>query len=202
MARNEAYVSVGRDHDTPAFAVAAIQTWWAKMGNQAYPTAKTLFITADAGGSNSHRSHAWKLELQKLADDLGLAIRVSHFPPGTSKGNKIEHRLFCYITQNWRGRALRTFETVVQLIGSTRTSKGLRVRAKLDKRKYPTEAKVSKAEMAKLALHRHEFHGDWNYELQPRNGAVAARSGNYGQKPNRVGPHIGDQCCTGRVQKG
>jgi hypothetical protein len=174
MARNEAYVSVGSDHDTPAFAVASIRTWWAKMGSQAYPTATTLFITADAGGSNNHRSHAWKMELQKLADDLGLLIRVSHFPPGTSKWNKIEHRLFCYITQNWRGRALRTFEAVVALIGSTRTTKGLRVRAKLDRRKYPTGVKVPKAEMMKLDLHRLEFHGDWNYELRPRSGAVAA----------------------------
>ena len=174
MARNEAYVSVGNDHDTPAFAVASIRLWWAKMGSQAYPEAKELLITADAGGSNSHRSRVWKAELQTLADDLGLVIRVSHLPPGTSKWNKIEHRLFCYITQNWRGRPLRTFEAVVQLIGSTHTTKGLRVRAKLDKRKYPTGVKVSKAEMARLALHKHDFHGDWNYELRPRSGAVAA----------------------------
>jgi len=168
MARNEAYVSVGNDHDTPAFAVASIRRWWATMGSPAYPEAKELFITADAGGSNGHRSRAWKAELQKLANDLGMPIRISHFPPGTSKWNKIEHRLFCHITENWRGRPLRTFETVVQLIGRTHTSKGLRVRAKLDKRKYPTGVVVSKAEMESLALHRHEFHGDWNYELRPQ----------------------------------
>ncbi|MCX4239092.1 ISAzo13 family transposase [Paraliomyxa miuraensis] len=168
MGRNEAYVSVGCDHDTPAFAVAAIRRWWTKMGSQAYPEASQLFITADAGGSNGYRSRVWKAELQKLADDFGLTIKVSHFPPGTSKWNKIEHRLFCYITQNWRGRPLRTFETVVQLIGHTRTAKGLRVRARLDKRKYPTGGKVSKAEMESLALHRDDFHGDWNYELRPR----------------------------------
>jgi len=168
MAHNEAYVSVGNDHDTPVFAVAAIRRWWTKMGSPRYPEAKELFITADAGGSNGYRSRAWKAELQKLADDFGLTIRVSHFPPGTSKWNKIEHRLFCYITLNWRGRALRTFETVVQLIGHTRTRKGLRVRAKLDKRKYPTGVKVSNAEMKSLALDKHEFHGDWNYALRPR----------------------------------
>ena len=167
MGRNEAFVSVGCDHDTPAFAVAAIRRWWATMGSPAYPEAKELFITADAGGSNGFRSRGFKAELQKLANDFGLRVRVSHLPPGTSKWNKIEHRLFCYITQNWRGRPLRTFETVVQLIGHTRTAKGLRVRAKLDKRKYPTGQKASNAEMKKLALLRDEFHGDWNYELRP-----------------------------------
>ena len=168
MARNEAFVSVGRDHDTPTFAVASIRQWWTKMGMPAYPKAKELLITADAGGSNGYRSRSWKAELQKFADDFGLRVRVSHFPPGTSKWNKIEHRLFCHITTNWRGRALRTFETVVQLIGSTQTKKGLRVRAKLDKRKYPTGVTVSKAEMNRLSLHEDEFHGDWNYELRPR----------------------------------
>ena len=168
MARNEAFVSVGRDHDTPTFAVASIRQWWTKMGMPAYPKAKELLITADAGGSNGYRSRSWKAELQKFADDFGLRVRVSHFPPGTSKWNKIEHRLFCHITTNWRGRALRTFETVVQLIGSTQTKKGLRVRAKLDKRKYPTGITVSKAEMNRLSLHEDEFHGDWNYELRPR----------------------------------
>ena len=168
MARNEAFVSVGRDHDTPTFAVASIRQWWTKMGMPAYPKAKELLITADAGGSNGYRSRSWKAELQKFADDFGLRVRVSHFPPGTSKWNKIGHRLFCHITTNWRGRALRTFETVVQLIGSTQTKKGLRVRAKLDKRKYPTGVTVSKAEMNRLSLHEDEFHGDWNYELRPR----------------------------------
>jgi hypothetical protein len=173
MARNEAFVSVGRDHDTPTFAVASIRRWWTKMGMPAYPKAKELFITADAGGSNGYRSRSWKAELQKFADDFGLRIRVSHFPPGTSKWNKIEHRLFCHITTNWRGRALRTFETVVRLIGSTRTRKGLRVRARLDKRKYPTGVVVSKAEMNRLSLHKDAFHGDWNYDLRPRSHGAA-----------------------------
>ena len=168
MARNEAWVSVGRDHDTPAFAVASIRQWWTMMGRAAYPQATELLITADAGGSNSYRARAWKQELQHLADDLRLGIHVSHFPPGTSKWNKIEHRLFCHITENWRGRPLRTFETVVDLIGHTRTAAGLRVKAKLDKRRYPTGRVVTRAEMRDLALHPHAFHGDWNYELRPR----------------------------------
>ena len=168
MARNEAWVSVGRDHDTPAFAVASIRQWWTMMGRRAYPDATSLFITADAGGSNAYRSRAWKSGLQRVADDLGLRIHVSHFPPGTSKWNKIEHRLFCHITQNWRGRPLRTFETVVALIGHTRTATGLRVKAKLDKRRYATGVVVTHAEMRSLALHPHAFHGDWNYELRPR----------------------------------
>jgi hypothetical protein len=168
MARNEAYVSVGRDHDTPAFAVASIRQWWRVMGRQAYPRAKRLFITADAGGSNGYRARAWKAELQSLADQLGLCIRVSHFPPGTSKWNKIEHRVFCHITQNWRGKPLRTFEAVVELIGKTRTSTGLRVKAKLDTKSYPTGVVITDAHMKTLALHKNAFHGDWNYELRPR----------------------------------
>ena len=168
MARNEAWVSVGRDHDTPAFAVASIRQWWTMMGRAAYPHATALLITADAGGSNGYRSRTWKQELQGLADDLRLPIHVSHFPPGTSKWNKIEHRLFCHITENWRGRPLRTFETVVDLIGHTRTAAGLRVKATLDKRRYPTGRLVTRAEMHELALHPHAFHGDWNYELRPR----------------------------------
>jgi len=168
LARNEAWVSVGRDHDTPAFAVASIRQWWKVMGRRAYPNADRLFITADAGGSNGYRARAWKIELQKLADDLHLRVRVSHFPPGTSKWNKIEHRVFCHITQNWRGKPLRTFEAVVALIGHTRTSSGLRVKAKLDTGTYPTGIEVTRAEMRQLALHRDEFHGEWNYELHPR----------------------------------
>ena len=168
MARNEAWVNVGRDHDTPEFAVASIRQWWTMMGKEAYPNAKKLFITADAGGSNGYRSRAWKVGLQTLADDLGLAIRVSHFPPGTSKWNKIEHRLFCHITQNWRGKPLRTFETIVDLIGHTRTKTGLKVKARLDRRAYPTGKKVTDEAMDELALHRNEFHGEWNYELRPR----------------------------------
>jgi len=168
MARNEAWVSVGRDHDTPQFAVASIRQWWKLMGRRAYPDADHLFITADAGGSNGYRSRAWKLELQRFADDARLRIRVSHFPPGTSKWNKIEHRLFCHITQNWRGKPLRTFETIVDLIGNTRTAAGLHVRAKLDSRKYRTGVAITKAQMRELILRPHPFRGEWNYELQPR----------------------------------
>jgi len=168
MARNEAWVSVGRDHDTPAFAVASIRQWWTQMGRAAYPAATALYITADAGGSNGYRSRAWKRGLQRLADHLRLTIHVSHFPPGTSKWNKIEHRLFCHLTQNWRGRALVTFETLIELIGHTETATGLRVQAKLDKRRYKTGVVVTKAEMRGLALHPDAFHGDWNYALHPR----------------------------------
>jgi hypothetical protein len=168
MARNEAWVNVGHHHDTPAFAVASIRKWWTSMGRRTYPKAKKLFITADSGGSNGYRSNVWKLELQKFADERKLRIRVSHFPPGTSKWNKIEHRLFCHITENWRGRPLRTLETLVELIGKTRTQAGLRVRAKLDNRRYPKGVRVTKAEMKKLALVRDQFHGEWNYELRPR----------------------------------
>ena len=165
---NEAWVNVGRDHDTPAFAVASMRRWWNEMGKRRYPQARELFITADAGGSNGYRSRAWKHGLQNLADETPLRLHVSHFPPGTSKWNKIEHRLFCHLTQNWRGKPLRTFETIVDLIGKTRTAAGLRVKAKLDKRTYPTGVVTTKAEMEALSLHRNEFHGDWNYELQPR----------------------------------
>jgi hypothetical protein len=167
MAKNEAYVSVGRDHDTPAFAVASIRRWWTTMGRKAHPQAKRLFITADAGGSNGYRARAWKVELQKFADEFGLTVRVSHFPPGTSKWNKIEHRLFCHITVNWRGKPLRTFEAVVQLIGAVRTEMGLRVKAKLDKRRYPKGVVTTDEQMRGLNLHTDEFHGEWNYEIRP-----------------------------------
>jgi hypothetical protein len=159
---------VGRDHDTPAFAVASIRHWWTAMGRRAYPQAGRLFITADAGGSNGYRSRLWKLKLQEFADEANLRIRVSHFPPGTSKWNKIEHRLFCHITANWRGRPLLTLETMVELIGHTTTAAGLRVKAKLDGRDYPTATTVTKAEMKELALFPGPFHGEWNYELRPR----------------------------------
>jgi len=168
MTRNEACVSVGCDHDTPAFAVASIRHWWRTMGKQAYPHATDLLITADAGGSNGYRVRAWKARLQDLADDTGLRIHVCHFPPGTSKWNKIEHRLFCHITRNWRGRPLATYETVVELIGSTRTRKGLHVKARLDGKTYPTGVEVTKAEMMALALYKDSFHGDWNYRVDPR----------------------------------
>jgi hypothetical protein len=168
MARNEACVNVGRHHDTPAFAVASIRHWWRSMGCKAYPEARCLFITADAGGSNGYRSRLWKLELQKFADETNLRVRVSHFPPGTSKWNKIEHRLFCHITQNWRGKPLLTLETLVELIGNTRTRAGLRVKARLDNGKYPTGVVVTPAQLKELALTREEFRGEWNYELLPR----------------------------------
>ena len=168
MARNEAWVSVGWDHDTPAFAVASIRHWWHQMGCGAYPEATTLFITADAGGSNGYRLRAWKHELQQLADETGLTIEVSHFPPGTSKWNKIEHRLFCHITANWRGTPLTTYETIVDRIGNVRTATGLRVRAELDAGEYPTGVTVTKEQMDALALVPDAFHGKWNYKLLPR----------------------------------
>ena len=168
MARNEAWVSVGRDHDTPAFAVASIRHWWRRMGRRAYPNATALYITADAGGSNGYRSRAWKHELQQLADQTHLTIHVSHFPPGTSKWNKIEHRLFCHITANWRGTPLTTYETIVDRIGNTRTAAGLPVRAALDTSQYPTGATVTKAQMEAVALVPDTFHGEWNYKLAPR----------------------------------
>ena len=168
MGGNEAWVSDGCDHDTPSFAVASLRRWWAEMGKSRYPEARELFITADAGGSNGHRSRAWKHELQKFADETRVRIHVSHFPPGASKWNKIEHRVFCHITQNWRDKPLRTFETIVDLIGNTRTDAGLRIRAELDKRKYPTGVTATDAEMDALSLHRNGFHGDWNYEVHPR----------------------------------
>ena len=168
MARNEAWVSVGRDHDTPAFAVASIRHWWQQMGCDAYPDATALFITADAGGSNGYRLRAWKHELQQLADETRLTIHVSHFPPGTSKWNKIEHRLFCHITANWRGTPLTTYETIVDRIGNTRTETGLLVRAELNAGEYPTGVTVAKEEMDAIALVRDEFHGEWNYKLLPR----------------------------------
>lgn len=166
--RNEGWVSVGKDHDTAEFAVQTIRTWWRQMGREAYPKAKELLITADAGGSNSYRAHLWKVAIQRLADEEDLAITVCHFPPGTSKWNKIEHRLFSEITKNWRGRPLTSHEVIVNLIASTRTKTGLTVRAKIDARKYKTKIKISKEEVAQLNLHRSPFHGDWNYTIKPR----------------------------------
>jgi hypothetical protein len=168
LARNTGWVNVGIDHDTPEFAVESIASWWRSMGKRAYPDTSELLITADGGGSNASRSRLWKLELQRFADRSGLAISVSHFPPGTSKWNKIEHRLFCHITENWRGRPLVDHETVVQLIGSVRTSTGLTVKAKLDTHQYPTGIKVSDAEMDALRITHEPFHGEWNYTLHPR----------------------------------
>jgi hypothetical protein len=168
VAANDGFVNVGTDHDTPVFAVTSIETWWKRMGSKRYPDATELFITADAGGSNGYRSHMWKFELQRLADKLDFPIHVSHFPPGTSKWNKIEHRLFSFISINWRGRPLRSFETVVNLIGNTTNRAGLVVRAGLDRRKYPTGRKVSAKELRALNIERDDFHGDWNYVIRPR----------------------------------
>jgi hypothetical protein len=168
LASNAAWVSVGVDHDTPEFAVESIARWWRYMGKKTYPEATELLITADGGGSNGYRARLWKLELQRLADRTGLTIGVSHFPPGTSKWNKIEHRLFCHITENWRGRPLVDHETIVQLIGSVRTTTGLRVKAKLDTRTYATGIEVPDDEMDDLDIVRDPFHGEWNYTLRPR----------------------------------
>jgi hypothetical protein len=164
---NVGWVSVGVDHDTPAFAVATIRAWWLQMGSVRYPKAKELLITADSGGSNSARARLWKRELQRFADDSRLRVCVSHLPPGTSKGNKIEHRMFCHITANWRGKPLESREVVVSLIGGTKTSKGLRIQAALDAGQYPTGVKVTNTEMENVQIERSDFHGEWNYTILP-----------------------------------
>ena len=169
LGRNSGWVSVGIDHDTAEFAVETIRRWWRTMGQPTYPQATRLLITADAGGSNGSRLRLWKLELQKLADETGLRIVVCHFPPGTSKWNKIEHRLFSYISQNWRGKPLRSFQTIVSLIAATTTSTGLKVHAELNTRILSGGIKVSDQELAQIRIRRDKFHGDWNYEIQPRN---------------------------------
>jgi transposase len=168
LAQNEAWVSVGTDHDTASFAVESIRRWWQTMGQALYPAAKRLLVTADGGGSNGYRVRLWKLELQKLADETGLEIAVCHFPPGTSKWNKIEHRLFSAISQNWRGKPLVSHEVVVNLIAATTTSTGLKVQSALDRNPYPPGRSVSDAEMDALYLRAHAFHGEWNYSLLPR----------------------------------
>jgi hypothetical protein len=165
-ARNEAWVSVGVEHDTAEFAVATLERWWREMGKKAYPDATELLVTADGGGSNSPRTKLWKVELQRFADASGLDVSVCHFPPGTSKWNKIEHRLFSQITQNWRGRPLVSRETVVSLIRSTKTKSGLRVRAKLDTRRYKVKKPVSQEQLTGVTIQRHRFRGDWNYTVR------------------------------------
>ncbi len=165
---NDGFVSVGIDHDTPVFAVTTIEAWWVQVGAKRYRNAREIFITADAGGSNSYRSRVWKYELQRVADKLGLMIHVCHFPPGTSKWNKVEHRLFSFISINWRGRPLRSYETVVNLISNTTNRGGLVVRARLDRRKYPIGKKVSVREMRALNIEPHDFRGEWNYVVRPR----------------------------------
>lgn len=167
LQRNEGWVSVGIDHDTASFAVEAIRRWWRRMGRLAYPHAHTLVITADAGGSNSARSRLWKWELQRFANRTGLTIIVCHFPPGTSKWNKIEHRLFSHIAMRWRGMPLVDWATIVSLIGSTQSTAGLRVRSELDRGRYPKGVAITDAQLAAIRLERHLFHGDWNYTISP-----------------------------------
>jgi hypothetical protein len=171
LAANNGWVSVGIDHDTSDFAVETIRRWWRHMGRQRYPQAKELLITADGGGSNGCRSRLWKVALQRLATELGLIIRVCHLPPGTSKWNKIEHRLFSQIAINWRGRPLTSHAVIVQLIADTKTATGLRVRAGLDKRSYPTGRKVTNQALAEINLHPAKFHGEWNYIIRPAKAA-------------------------------
>jgi hypothetical protein len=168
LTRNTGWVNVGTDHDTAQFAAESIRRWWNQMGHSCYPDATQLLITADGGGSNGSRSRLWKCELQRLADETGLSIGVCHFPPGTSKWNKIEHRLFSCITQNWRGRPLVSHEVVVNLIAATRTNTGLQVTCQLDTNTYPLGKKVSDDELAQVNLHSESFHGEWNYVIKPR----------------------------------
>ena len=169
--RDEALVSVGISHDTAQFAVAAIRLWWKKLGRKQYRSGKRLLITADSGGSNSSRSRLWKLELQRLADETKMIIEVCHYPPGTSKWNKIEHRLFCHITKNWRGVPLESHEVVVSSIGSTRTQSGLEVHAWRDEKTYEKGIKVTDDALSECLIKRHKFHGEWNYEIHPRNSS-------------------------------
>jgi hypothetical protein len=168
LGRNTGFVNVGTDHDTSAFAVASIRGWWRAEGRRLYRNTRRLLITADGGGSNGYRRRLWKVELQKLADETGLVVQVCHFPPGTSKWNKVEHRLFSFISSNWRGEPLRDYETIVRLIAHTTTAKGLRVTCRLDRRSYPVGRKVSDEEYALVNLRPHSFHGEWNYLIQPR----------------------------------
>jgi len=168
LAQNTGWVSVGMDHDTAEFAVETIRRWWKDMGRPVYPQANRLLITADAGGSNGPRLRLWKVELQKLADQTGLRIAVCHFPPGTSKWNKIEHRLFSFISQNWRGKPLISFEVIVNLIAATTTARGLKVHAELNDQPYPAGTQIADKELAEVRLKRDKFHGEWNYEVHPR----------------------------------
>ena len=168
LAQNTGWVSVGVDHDTASFAVETIRRWWYALGKEKYPQAEHLCITADGGGSNGSRVRLWKLELQRLADETGLTIAVSHFPPGTSKWNKIEHRLFSFISKNWRGKPLTSLKVIVSLIAGTTTKKGLKVHAEIDGGVYPAGVKVADEEMGRIRLQRDDFHGEWNYQILPR----------------------------------
>jgi DNA-binding phage protein len=167
VGQNTGWVTVGTDHDTASFAVATVRRWWDAVGSQLYPDAKRLLISADSGGSNGYRVRLWKAELQRFADATGIEVTVCHLPPGTSKWNKIEHRLFSYITMNWRGRPLISHEVILQLIGATTTRTGLQVHAELDRSEYPIHVKVSDQELAAVHLTPHEFHGEWNYTISP-----------------------------------
>ena len=178
LTADEGWVNVGISHDTAEFAVESVKRWWCRMGRRAYPEATELLITADSGGSNGPRNRLWKVCLQELADETGLRIAVCHFPPGTSKWNRIEHRMFCHITENWRGRPLVSRAVVVNLIGSTRTKTGLRVRAELDTNRYEQGIKVTDDEMQSVRLERDKFHGDWNYTILSHQQCKAARRAN------------------------
>jgi hypothetical protein len=167
LAHNTGFVSIGTDHDTAAFAVASIRGWWRAEGHALYPRARNLLITADSGGSNGYRLRLWKLKLQEFADEADVIVHVSHFPPGTSKWNKVEHRLFSFISTNWRGEPLRDYETIVKLIANTTTARGLKVTSRLDRRRYPTGRKVTDKELATVRLYPKSFHGDWNYAIRP-----------------------------------
>jgi hypothetical protein len=184
LAANSGWVSVGVDHDTAAFAVATLGRWWQQVGRATYPAASRLLVTADAGGSNGYRVRAWKTELARLAAETGLAVTVCHFPPGTSKWNRIEHRLFSHISMNWRGRPLESHQVIVELIGATTTRAGLRVRAEVDRGAYPLGVKVSDQQLAAVPLQQHDWHGDWNYTIAPRapspSGASTGRDDSYG----------------------
>jgi len=169
LSANEGFVNVGISHDTAEFAVNSIKSWWYEMGKMQYGGASELLITADCGGSNGYRVRLWKVELQKFADETGMSINVCHFPPGTSKWNKIEHKMFCYITQNWRGKPLITRETVVNLIGNTKTKSGLKIRVKLDENIYEKGKEVTDEELKTVHIEKANFHGEWNYKIKPRN---------------------------------
>jgi hypothetical protein len=174
LAKNHGFVNIGTDHDTGTFAVASIRKWWLAQGRRAYSKARRLLITADAGGSNGSRLRLWKWELQRLADELGLPVSVCHFPPGTSKWNKVEHRLFSFISSNWRGEPLADYATVINLIAKTTTTTGLTVSCRLDRRRYPTGRRISDEEWVTINLHRDHFHGDWNYTIRPRQKRLVA----------------------------
>jgi hypothetical protein len=168
VGNNSGFVNVGVDHDTGTFAVASIEAWWERMGCKRYPNARSIYITADGGGSNGHRLRSWKYGLQRFADKYGITVNVSHFPPGTSKWNKIEHRLFSFISLNWRGRPLRTYEIIVNLISNTKTDMGLIVTAQMDWGKYPVGKQITDAQMREIDIKPEDFHGEWNYAIRPR----------------------------------